>query len=236
MKGEFVVPGIGSIKIRRGVHIKILSVRMAAGRGVWINIPCGVSDREAERFLLSQREKISGQLEKLKVHEKETGVGLGIDTEVKCKCHVLKILSTPAEEPYYHREGAEVRLYIPEKTVYERVAPFVERFLVEIYKHECRLLLPKRVQELARVHGFTYNRLGFRDNLSNWGSCSAEDNISLNVKLMKLPDELIDYVILHELCHTVEKNHSVRFWALMQRVCPDYARRRKELKTFNTRV
>ena len=84
--------------------------------------------------------------------------------------------------------------------------------------------------------GFSYGKLSFRNNISNWGSCSFENHISLNVKLMKLPDEIIDYVILHELCHTVEKNHSPAFWKLMGKVCPDYAMLRIRLKGYHTRI
>lgn len=76
---------------------------------------------------------------------------------------------------------------------------------------ECRRYLPQRIRNYAEKFGFRYGRVTFRNNISNWGSCSFDNNISLNIKLMKLPDEIIDYVILHELCHTVEKNHSAAF-------------------------
>ncbi|MDR2131408.1 MAG: M48 family metallopeptidase [Odoribacteraceae bacterium] len=236
MKREFILPDIGSVKARRGDHIKVLSIRMAAGRGIWVNIPGGVSDREAEAFLLSKRAWLIQHKEELKEYEEKTGVGLGINTEVKTKFHVLKVLATASERPSCQQKGNELVLFIPEKVAYERAAPFVENILIEIYRDECNFYLPKRVAKLARACGFTYRHLSFRNNLSNWGSCSMENNISLNVKLMKLPDALIDYVILHELCHTVEKNHSARFWALMQRVCPRYAELRAQLKTYNTRI
>ena len=101
---------------------------------------------------------------------------------------------------------------------------------------ESKRYLPGRVRELAVQFGFRYRALSFRNNISNWGSCSVDDNISLNVKLMKLPDEIIDYVILHELCHTVEKNHSSNFWALMEKVCPGCMQLRRRLRQYNTRV
>jgi predicted metal-dependent hydrolase len=174
-------------------------------------------------------------LEALKAREEATAVGLGLNTEIKSKFHLLRVLPTCSDKPFFQQEGNEVRLFIPEKEPRERVVPRVARFLVAIYTRESRLYLPGRVEELAREFGFTYGRLSFRDNVSNWGSCSSEGNISLNVKLMKLPDELIDYVILHELCHTVEKNHSARFWTLVGRVCPGYPRLRALLKTYHTR-
>ena len=111
-----------------------------------------------------------------------------------------------------------------------------QQFLVEIYTLESRQYLPARVKFYAEKFGFRYGRLSFRNNISNWGSCSFENNISLNVKLMKLPDEIIDYVILHELCHTVEKNHSAAFWKLVGKVCPDYATLRARLRKYNTRI
>ena len=127
-------------------------------------------------------------------------------------------------------------MYIPRGTAYSKIAPYVENFLVEIYRMESKRYLPGRVRELATRFGFRYRALSFRNNISNWGSCSADDNISLNVKLMKLPDEIIDYVILHELCHTVEKNHSSNFWALMEKVCPGCMQLRRRLRQYNTRV
>ena len=236
MNDEILLSGIGKIKVRRGKNIRFLSVRMAPGRGVWVNVPYGVSGRQVEEFVHTQREWIEKNLEKIKVYEKDTGVGLGMDSEVKTKFHVLKVLACDEMRPFYKIEGKEIRLYIPRKTDYTKIAPYVESFLVEIYRMESKRYLPGRVRELAERFGVRYRELSFRNNISNWGSCSAEDNISLNVKLMKLPDEIIDYVILHELCHTIEKNHSSSFWALMKKVCPECMQLRRRLHQYNTRI
>jgi len=73
--------------------------------------------------------------------------------------------------------------------------------------------LTSRLKQLAEKHGFRYNKVSIRDQRTRWGSCSNKNNISLNMKLVRLPDELIDYVILHELVHTRIRNHSKKFWA-----------------------
>ena len=93
MNDEIVLPGIGKIKVRRGKNIRFLSVRMAPGRGMWVNVPFGVSGRQVEEFVDTQRDWIVQNLAKIKVYEKDTGVGLGMDSEVKTKFHVLKVLA-----------------------------------------------------------------------------------------------------------------------------------------------
>ena len=236
MEKSIELPGIGRVEVRRTRNMRRLSIRTAPDKGVWVNVPYGVSFREAERFVAEQREWIAGAMRRMKKIEEETGAGLGMGAEVRTKFHALRVVATDEEKPRYELAGREVTLHIPRRTPYERVAPYVKRFLVEIYRLESKRYLPGRVRELALLHGFRYGILSFRDNVSNWGSCSAEDNISLNIKLMKLPDELIDYVILHELCHTVEKNHSPRFWALLEKVCPGCQAARSRLREYNTRV
>jgi predicted metal-dependent hydrolase len=81
-------------------------------------------------------------------------------------------------------------------------------------------VLGRRIQELADFHGFEFNRVTLRNQKTRWGSCSADNNISLNVRLVLLPPELRDYVILHELVHTRVKNHSRRFWAELDKYVP----------------
>jgi len=76
-----------------------------------------------------------------------------------------------------------------------------------------KAMLKDRLQELARQHGFTYNRVAVRNQRSRWGSCSHLNNINLNINLVALTSDLMDYVILHELVHTKIKNHSKRYWA-----------------------
>lgn len=230
------VPGVGDIKVRRSANIKYLRIRMAPGRGIWVSVPYGVGRKQVEAFVSENREWILHHRREMQVYEKDTGVGLGIGSEVKTKQHTLKIERTGESNPAYRIEGEVVTLFIPEGVCFDRVEKYVQQFLVEIYKLEAEQYLPGRVKRYAEQFGFRYGRLSFRDNVSNWGSCSFENNISLNVKLMKLPDELIDYVILHELCHTVEKNHSDAFWKLVGLVCPDYVHLRARLRKYNTRV
>ena len=136
MNDEIVLPGIGKIKVRRGKNIRFLSVRMAPGRGVWVNVPFGVSGRQVEEFVHTQRDWIVQNLAKIKVYEKDTGVGLGMDSEVKTKFHVLKVLACDELRPYYKIEGKEIRLYIPRGTAYSKIAPYVENFLSLIHISE----------------------------------------------------------------------------------------------------
>ena len=80
-----------------------------------------------------------------------------------------------------------------------------------------KAVLTRRLRELAAEHGFSYNRVFIRNQKTRWGSCSHLNNISLNMNLVRLTDELRDYVIVHELVHTQVKNHSRRFWAELDR-------------------
>jgi predicted metal-dependent hydrolase len=99
----------------------------------------------------------------------------------------------------------------------------------ERFRRQAKQFLPKRVEALAARHGFTYNKIAIKKIHSRWGSCSAQNNLNFSLYLMCLPDDLVDYVILHELCHTVHKNHGVRFWALMDAVTDGKARQQAAL-------
>jgi len=80
-------------------------------------------------------------------------------------------------------------------------------------------------------YGFAYKRVFIKNQKSCWGSCSERGNLNFNYKLAFLPPHIADYVIIHELCHLAELNHSPRFWSLVAQTCPEYKQRRKELRT-----
>ena len=92
---------------------------------------------------------------------------------------------------------------------------------VESLRREAREYLPVKLAALAAEYGFVYNRVSIKNNRSNWGSCSTKGNINLNLRLMRVPEHLRDYVILHELCHLRHHDHGPAFHALLERLCAD---------------
>ena len=90
--------------------------------------------------------------------------------------------------------------------------------------------IPKRVSYYAKQIGVTYGKITIRNQKTRWGSCSSKGNLNFNCLLMLTPPEVIDYVVVHELCHRKEMNHSGAFWAEVEKVIPDYKEQVKWLK------
>ena len=91
-------------------------------------------------------------------------------------------------------------------------------------------IFPERTAFFAERMGVDYGRITVREQKTRWGSCSQKGNLNFNWKLVLMPQELLDYVAVHELAHRKEMNHSARFWAIVEQELPDYQKRRNELK------
>ncbi|MDR1342460.1 MAG: M48 family metallopeptidase [Prevotellaceae bacterium] len=112
---------------------------------------------------------------------------------------------------------------------YERTRRHFSEEDIERFRTQANQLLPARVAALAARHGFSYSKISIKNIHSRWGSCSVQNNLNFSIYLMHLPDDLVDYVILHELCHTVHKNHGPKFWALLDAVTGGKARQQAVL-------
>lgn len=98
------------------------------------------------------------------------------------------------------------------------------------YRQAAKEYIPKRVEYYAGQLGVSYGRIRIAEQKTRWGSCSGKGTLSFNWKLMLAPPKVLDYVVVHELCHLKEMNHSPRFWKLVEEIMPDYKEYRKWLK------
>ena len=96
--------------------------------------------------------------------------------------------------------------------------------------------IPERVKYFAPLIGVDYGRITIRNQKTRWGSCSGKGNLNFNCLLMLVPDDVIDYVVVHELCHRKEMNHSALFWQEVEKILPDYKSSRKWLKDNGNRI
>jgi predicted metal-dependent hydrolase len=103
-------------------------------------------------------------------------------------------------------------------------------------EREAKKYLTKRVRALSELTGWEAHKISFRRQNTIWGSCSSKKHLSLNLSLIKLAPDVIDYVIIHELAHTIELNHSRAFWNLVGLHCPDYPIIKSRLRAYERRL
>lgn len=97
-------------------------------------------------------------------------------------------------------------------------------------RQQARQLIRKRLEYYNQYYNFTYHRITIRDQKTRWGSCSSNKTLSFNFRLALLPQELLDYVVVHELCHLKEMNHSRKFWDLVAKTLPHYPLLKRKLR------
>jgi hypothetical protein len=99
-------------------------------------------------------------------------------------------------------------------------------------KEIAREFVTRRVQFFTSLYGYKANRIFVRNQRTRWGSCSRKGNLNFNFRLVHLPQELADYVVVHEICHLKEFNHSKNYWALVEMTLPNYKELREKLKRY----
>ena len=138
------------------------------------------------------------------------------------KVEIEKFISSKADWINKHLETAKQRQSVPVQLfTAAKIQQLADAALQDI---------PQRVRKYAAIIGVTVGRITIRNQKTRWGSCSSKGNLNFNCLLMLCPEEIRDYVVVHELCHRKELNHSTRFWNEVARVMPDYTQRRKWLK------
>jgi predicted metal-dependent hydrolase len=219
---------IGPVTFFRNRRSKNIKISVKPDKSVLISFPFFVSEREVLSFLTQNEAWIRKQQDKAVAQRKIYAVGEIIQT----KQHSVELCSGKTED--VETIGKVVKVYSPDFGS-ETGRLFLEDILNQVYRYEARKLLPPRLKELAAIHGFRYQKVSIRNNKRNWGSCSSKNNISLNLQMMKLPDGLIDYILLHELVHTEIKDHSQMFWKKLDQITSNKARKlAKEVKKYST--
>lgn len=202
--------------------------------GVFATVPTGTTPKEVKMAIETLRPKL------LKAKEKAKPKPLiDLNYRIDAEYFKLSLVSGNRERFLSHSELGEMRIICPPNADFndDGLQDWLKKVIVEALRRNAKIVLPPRLYILSMKHGLPYEQLKINSSKGRWGSCSAKKHINLSCYLMLLPSHLIDYVLLHELAHTKEMNHSEKFWALLDKLTDGKAKAlRKELMQFNINI
>ncbi len=209
------------IKYKKHIFSKSIKITLKKDDFILVTMPYICPYKTAREFLLSNFEKIKNFNLNKKI----------IPQNFKTKFDTLKII--PFSELKTIKKDKIIHFYYPKNEDFssKQIQKELSKAYLEALKIEAKNYLPQRLEFLAKKYNFKYNKTSLRNQKTRFGSCSYQNNISLNINLMKYDFDIIDYVLIHELCHTKVKNHSKNFWIEVEKYCPDYRELRKKLKS-----
>ncbi len=214
----------GKITIRRNPQSRHIRIRVAPDSTLRVSAPPYTPMFLIKRMVASSRDQLRVML---KTQAPELTYTSGSEIG---KSHSLLVREGSSIK--VERHGLQIVLTLPATSSLsdpEAQAQLREQVIAAL-RREAKGYLPKRLKYLAESHGFSYAKVRFSHASGRWGSCSSNGTISLNIALMKLPFELIDYVLIHELAHTRHMDHSSAFWDVVNQYDPSYKKHRSLLK------
>lgn len=215
----------GKITIRRSARASQVRLRVAPDGTLRASLPLYAPIFLVKRLVKSSREVLRDLIAQAQpAIEYTDGMRIG-------KSHTLIVRPTSGGLQV-NRRGQQIIANLPQGSSLSDtdVIRAVRDGVIAALRIEAKSYLPKRLSFLAEKYGFHYKKVRFSHASGRWGSCTSEGTISLNIALMKLPFEYIDYVILHELAHTKQMNHSPEFWEIVAISDPHYQQHRRALK------
>jgi predicted metal-dependent hydrolase len=232
------IEGIGIVEYRKSTKAKWLRISVHNERGVIVSVPKRLSFNDAESFVISRSEWIVKALQKLNSTKREYTIYNG-KREFSTKFRTMNLIPDNRVNMRLKISEKHFDIYYPNDidVENEKIQSVIRKFIEHVWKAEAREYLPERLLYWAKVYNLEYKNLNIKNTRSFWGKCGGDNSIILSLHLMHLPDHLIDYVILHELCHTIHKNHQKEFWQLLDKYTSGKAKiLAKEMKNHSTRV
>jgi predicted metal-dependent hydrolase len=228
-KTSVEVPGIGTVYITKKRGQRSMRLRVDTKGQVQVSMPWVVPRNTALDFVLSKRPWIQ---------EQQAGYSFSPYNGMLFGKTLRLIIMQRSSSVRTKQIGKDVIVYFDRdydpsnETQLEKIKKAMMRAL----RTEAEKVLLPRLKEFALEYGFSYKSAGVKQVVGRWGSCDSTAHISLSLYLIQLPIELIDYVLIHELAHTVHMNHSPAFWSLVEKFMPEYKQIKKQMRGMQPRI
>ena len=223
---------LGSLIVRVNPRARSLVFRTKSD-AVYVSVPPGTTTKEVKRAIENLRSKL------LLSRQKVARPLIDLDYKIDAEHFKLSLILGEKEQFLANSRLGVMQIVCPPQADFtdENLQNWLRKVIEESLRRNAKSILPPRLEHLSAQCGLSYASVKINSSQGRWGSCSARKNISLSYYLVLLPSHLIDYVLLHELCHTREMNHGERFWDLLNRFTDGKALAlRKELKKYRTEI
>lgn len=224
---------LGRLVIRVNSRARRLIFRTKSD-AIYITVPPGTKAKDIEDAISSLKEKLLENQQRLP--ERKI---IDLDYQIDTPHFKLSLINGQQKRFLADYKSGEMRIICPPDTDFrdEDLQVWLRKVIEEALRRNAKSVLPARLHLLSKEYGFTYNNIRINSSKGRWGSCSIRKDINLSYYLLLLPQHLIDYVLLHELCHTREMSHNEHFWNLLHSVTNNKALElRNELKAYNTEI
>ncbi|MDR1585794.1 MAG: M48 family metallopeptidase [Prevotellaceae bacterium] len=214
----------------RRIKVRILPEALS------VTLPVRSNEAEAMAFINSVRQKLIVRQTEIRRKKERNGVIISEEKPLETLTFRVEIRRRKRENVFFTLKDGVLIIEVPlESDCSEsRMQAAFWNGIGYFLRKEAKKILPQQVAFLAGKHNFSFSSVKIQSSKSRWGSCSSRKTINLSFYLLLLPQHLIDYVILHELCHTKEMNHSAKFWEWMDRVTGNKAQElNNELKQYS---